>query len=99
PPPPAPAEAGPPGEPAGAGTRCVDQDTVEVAEIGQLECVGVHDPNVLRAEPFAVALELAGSPFVLLDRDDLRGRLGELRRLAPGRCAEVEDPLTILRAH
>ena len=83
------------GQDAETGAGRVDEHAVEAGEPGRkVERVGLDHAHVLSSEARGVRGELARPARVLLDGDDLRGNLGELRRLAARRGAEVEDPLT-----
>ena len=86
-----PAEVGARREDAEARAGRVDERPVEPGQLGRKRApVGVHDRDVVRAEPADVLLELARPGLVHLDGDDLAG---EHRRLAARRGTEVEHPL------
>ena len=92
----APAQVGPRREHAEPRARRVDERAVEAGQLGRQRApVGAGRPDVRRAEPAHVLLELARARLVHLDRDHLAG---EHRRLAARRGAEVEHALARLRA-
>ncbi len=88
---------------AEAAARRVDEHAVEAAaeRLGRdLLGVGDLDAHARRVHPLRLGRQRLGAPRVALDGDDLAPvahQRGEVRGLAAGRGAEVEDALAGLR--
>src|SRR5439155_9173518 len=88
----APAQVGPPIEYAEAGAGRIDEGAIVPVQLGrQVQRVGLDNGDVGCAETRDVLAELARSSGVDLDRGHVAR---ELRRLAAGCSAQIEDALT-----
>ena len=86
---------------ARAGAGGVEQNAVKAEELVELACVDTHDGHVFGALAVEVGFELLGAGNAHLAGGEVRLSLGEggdLRRLAAGGCAHVQDVLAGLSA-
>ena len=86
---------------ARAGAGSVEQDAIKAEELVELACVDAHDGHVFGTLAMEVRLELFGAGNAHLTGGEVRLSLGEggdLRRLAAGGCAHVQDVLACLGA-
>ena len=86
---------------ARAGAGGVEQDTVKAEELVELACVNAHDGHVFGALAVEVGLELFGAGNAHLAGCEVclaLGEGGDLRRLAAGGRAHVQDVLACLGA-
>ena len=84
-----------------AGAGSVEQDAVKAEELVELARVDAHDGHVFGALTVEIGLEFLGAGNAHLAGGEVRLSLregGDLRRLAAGGCAHVQDVLAGLGA-
>ena len=86
---------------ARAGAGSVEQDAVKAEELVELACVDAHDGHIICALAVEVSFELFGAGNAHLAGREVRLSLregGDLRRLATGGRAHIQDVLAGLSA-